>query len=257
MNMPSRLFVEVVLPAARRTAAINLVLRDRRRLPVENAVSELFSLPKIRRVGAQLIRTFWLGFTFLIILAGAGSFRFAFGHFDTANASGIVLPEQDRSSISKIVLDTLTKADQLPVAFAASVTPSPDTAELVKAAYSAIEALNRTPPSVVTPDVVEQPTAVEQPAIVEPQAAEVVRRQTKAAAAPVVRKAKIEKPKPKQPKPDAIAGKSSPAVDLKTCQLEEFEAFRYAFSLPTGCHASASGLRTGTEMPIQPRADAT
>jgi hypothetical protein len=61
-----------------------------------------------------VIRTIWLGFTFLIILAGAGSFRFAFGHFDVANASSIVLPENNRTIGLKIVQDTLTKADQLP-----------------------------------------------------------------------------------------------------------------------------------------------
>lgn len=211
--------------------------------------------------GLNVIRTFWLGFTFLIILAGAGSFRFAFGHFDTANASGIVLPEQNRAISSKVVPDTLTKADQLPVSLAASVTPSPDTAELLKAAYNAVEALNQKPPAasdvVEQPSVAEQPAIVEQPAVIEPQAADVARRRAKVAAAPAVRKARIEKPRPKQPKPDAVASKSSPAPDLKTCQLEEFEAFRYAFSLPTGCHASPSGLRTGTEMPVQPRADAT
>ena len=49
-------------------------------------------------------------------------------------------------------------------------------------------------------------------------------------------KQKSRSPKRKQPKPDAVAGKSPPAADLKACQLEEFDAFRYAFSLPTGCH---------------------
>jgi hypothetical protein len=216
--------------------------------------------------GLNVIRTFWLGFTFLIILAGAGSFRFAFGHFDTANASGIVLPEQNRTTSSKVIQDTLTKADQLPVAYA---TPAPDAEKLAKAAYSAVESLHQAPPTMVTPEFVEQQTAVEQPAaaeksaaveqpaVVEPQVPDVVRRRVKTLAPPAIRKAKIEKPRQKQPKPDVIAGKPSPATDLKTCQLEEFEAFRYAFSLPTGCHTSPSGLRTGTETPIQPRADAT
>jgi hypothetical protein len=175
-----------------------------------------------------VIRTVWLGFTFLIILAGAGSFRFAFGHFDTANASDIVLPENNRTFSAKVVQDTLTKADQLPVAYAA---PAPDAAELAKAAYDAVELLNRPLPAVATPDVVE-PT----PDVVEQQAQEpappVVRP-----APPVVRKTKIEKPKRKQPKPDAVANKPLPAADPKICQAEEFEAFRYAFNLPTGCHS--------------------
>jgi hypothetical protein len=161
-----------------------------------------------------VIRTIWLGFTFLIVLAGAGSFRFAFGHFDTANASGMVLSEHNRAVSSKVLQDTLTKADQLPVA---SVTPAaPDAAELARAASSAVELPDPTPPTMATPDVVE--------------------RQAQQTAPPIVRKAKIQKPKRKQPKPDAVAVKTPPAADLKACQIEEFDAFRYAFSLPTGCH---------------------
>lgn len=173
-----------------------------------------------------MIRTIWLGFTFLIIMAGAGSFRVAFGHFDVANASSIVLPEQNRTVGPIIVQDTLTKADQLPVAY---VAPAPDAAELAKAASSAVESLHRPLPAVVTPEVVEPaPNVVEQQA--QEPAPPVVQR------APVVRKVKVQKPKPRQPKPDAVAGKPLPAVDPKTCQVEEFEAFRFALSLPTGCH---------------------
>jgi hypothetical protein len=76
---------------------------------------------------------------FLIILAGAGSFRFAFGHFDAANASGIVVSEVDRTVGSKPVQDSLTKADRLPVV--AYALPAPDAAELAKAAYAAAELL--------------------------------------------------------------------------------------------------------------------
>jgi hypothetical protein len=46
----------------------------------------------------------------------------------------------------------------------------------------------------------------------------------------------FKNPRRKQPKPDAVASKSQPPADSKTCQLEEFDAFRWAFSLPTGCH---------------------
>ena len=159
-----------------------------------------------------MIRTIWLGFTFLIILAGAGSFRFAFGHFDTANASGVVLAEVDRTVGSKAAQDTLTKADQLPVAL---VSPASDATELARAAYIAVELLPRTSPTVVTPDVVD--------------------RHRQESAPPVVRQTRIQKPKRKQPKPDAVASKSQPAADPKACQLEEFDAVRWAFSLPTGC----------------------
>lgn len=174
-----------------------------------------------------MIRTIWLGFTFLIILAGAGSFRLAFGHFDVANASSIVLPEQNRTFGPIIVQDTLTKADQLPVAY---VAPAPDAAELAKVASSAVELLHSPMPAVATPQVVEPtPDAVEQQAQ-EPAPAVVQ-------SAPVVRKVKVQKPKPRQPKPDAVAGKPLPATDVKTCQVEEFEAFRFALNLPTGCHS--------------------
>lgn len=166
-------------------------------------------------------------------MAGAGSFRFAFGHFDVANASGIVLPEQNRTIGSKVVQDTLTKADQLSVT---SVTPAPDAAELARAAYSAVEVLHPMPQAVVTSDVVNPAPDVVELQMQEP-AAPVVRP-----APPVVRKAKLQKPKLKQPKPEAVASKSPPATDLKVCQLEEFEAFRYAFSLPTGCHKAAAAI---------------
>ena len=120
-----------------------------------------------------------------------------------------------------MVQDTLTKADQLPVAYAA---PAPDAAELAKAAFSAVESLPVAPPAMVAPDVVEQQAQEPVAPVAQP--------------APVVRKAKIQKAQRKQPKPDAVASsKSPPATDLKACQLEEFDAFRYAFSLSTGCHS--------------------
>jgi hypothetical protein len=202
--------------------AINLVLRDRQ-LPLnQNAISEVVSLCEgSGEWGLNVIRTIWLGFTFLIILAGAGSFRFAFGHFDAANASGIVVSEVDRTVGSKPVQDNLTKADRLPVV--AYAPPAPDAAELAKAAYAAAELLPRTSPAVVAPVVVDRQTIVD--------------RQPQEAAPPVVRRTRIQKPKRKQPKPDAVASKSQPLADSKTCQLEEFDAFRWAFSLPTGCHS--------------------
>ena len=80
-----------------------------------------------------------------------------------------------------------------------------------------------------TPDVVEQQAQEPAPPAVRP-------------APPVVRKAKIQKPKLKPAKPEAVASKSPLVTDLKVCQLEEFEAFRYAFSLPTGCHRAAAAI---------------
>jgi hypothetical protein len=207
---------------ARSAIAINLVLRDCQPALNQNAISEVVSLCEgSSEWGLNVIRTIWLGFTFLIILAGAGSFRFAFGHFDAANASGIVVSEVDRTVGSKPVQDNLTKADRLPVV--AYAPPAPDAAELAKAAYAAAELLPRTSPAVVTPAVVDRQTIVD--------------RQPQEAAPPVVRQTRIQKPKRKQPKPDDVASKSQPAADPKAWQLEEFDAFRWAFSLPTGCHS--------------------
>lgn len=217
------------------------MLRDRQPAPNQNAISEVVSLCEgSSEWGLNVIRTIWLGFTFLIILAGAGSFRFAFGHFDTANASGIVVSEVDRTVGSKPVQDNLTKADRLPVV--ASAPPEPDAAELAKAAYAAAELLPRTSPAVVTPAVVDRQTVVDQQTANDRQTAvdrpTVVDRRPQEVAPPVVvRQTKIQKPKRKQPKPDDVASKSQPAVDPKACQLEEFDAFRWAFSLPTGCHS--------------------
>jgi len=207
--------------ATRPAIAINLVLRDHQPALNQNAISEVVSLCEgSGEWGLNVIRSIWLGFAFLIILAGAGSFRFAFGHFDTANASGIVMSEVDRTVGAKTIQDTLTKAERLPVAYA---PPATDAAELAKAAYLAAELLPRTSPAVVTPAVVDQQTVVD--------------RRPQEAAPPVVRQTRIQKPKRKQPKPDDVASKSPPATDPKACQLEEFDAFRWAFSLPTGCHS--------------------
>jgi hypothetical protein len=190
------------------------VLRDRRPTPNQNAIFEVISLCEgSGEWGLNVIRTIWLGFTFLVILAGAGSFRFAFGHFDAANASGIVLSEVDRTVGSKTAQDTLTKAERLPVAY---VSPAPDANELARAAYLAAALLPRTSPAMATPDVID--------------------RHWQESVPPVVRQTRIQKPKRKQPKPDAVASKPEPAADPKACQLEEFDAIRWAFSLPTGCH---------------------
>jgi hypothetical protein len=161
-----------------------------------------------------VIRTIWLGFTFLVILAGAGSFRFAFGHFDVANASGIILSEVSATAGSTTAQDTLTKAERLPVT---GVSPAPNASELAKAPYISAILLPQTSFAMMTPDVID--------------------RHRQEVAPPVVRQTRIQRAKPKQPKPDAVASKSQPVADPKACQLEEFDAFRWAFSLPTGCHA--------------------
>ncbi|MEH2552159.1 hypothetical protein V1283_008804 [Bradyrhizobium sp. AZCC 2262] len=161
-----------------------------------------------------MIRTIWLGFTFLIVMAGVGSFRFAFGHFDAANASGIVHPEVDRTVDTKASQETTTKADRLRVA---SVPPAPDDTELAKTNDIAVELLSRISPAIVTPDIVS--------------------RHWPESAPPVIRHTRIQKAKRKQAKNDPIVASKPPlAAEPKACQLEEFDAFRWAFSLLTGCH---------------------
>ena len=92
-------------------------------------------------------------------MAGVGSFRFAFGHFDAANASGIVHSEVDRTVVTKPFQETLTKADRLPVVAYVSpapVSPAPDDTELAKANDVAVELLARISPAIVTPDIVSR-----------------------------------------------------------------------------------------------------
>jgi len=160
-----------------------------------------------------VIRTIWLGFIFLIVLAAAGSFRFAFGHFDAANASGMVHPKVDRTVGTKAYQETSMKADRLRVA---SVSPAPNDSEAAKSSDIAAELLSRISPAIVAPDMAG--------------------RRWHEASAYLLRPTKILKARRKQAKPEVIASKPQPAADPKACQLEEFDAFRWAFALPTGCY---------------------
>jgi hypothetical protein len=170
-----------------------------------------------------VIRTIWLGFTFLIVMAGVGSFRFAFGHFDAANASGIVHSEVDRTDVTKPSQETSTKADRLPVAYVspAPASPAPDDTELAKTNEAAVELLSRISPAIVTPDIVSRHWQESVPPVIR------LKR---------IQKAKLKQVKLKQAKAEPIASKPPLPLDPKACQLEEFDAFRWAFSLPTGCH---------------------
>lgn len=181
-----------------------------------------------------MIRTIWLGFTFLIVMAGVGSFRFAFGHFDAANASGIVHSEVDRTAVTKPFQETLTKADRLPVvayvspasislapASSAPVSPAPDDAELAKANEAAVELLARISPAITAPEIVSRNWQEAVPPVI-PQKR--------------IQKVKLKQAKLKPVKNEPVASKPPLAPDSKACQLEEFDAFRWAFSMPTGCH---------------------
>jgi hypothetical protein len=103
--------------------------------------------------GLNVIRTIWPGFTFLIVLAGVGSFRFAFGHFDAANASGIVRLEGDRTVGTKAVQDTFTNTERLRVAY---VAPAPDDVDLANVNQIPAGSLSRTSPTIVTPRIISR-----------------------------------------------------------------------------------------------------
>jgi len=165
----------------------------------------------------------------LIVMAGVGSFRFAFGHFDAANASGIVHPDIDRTVLTRPSQETLTKADRLPVVAyvspaSVSLTPvssAPDDTELAKANEAAVELLARISPAITAPELVSRNWQEAAPLVI-PQKR--------------IQKAKLKPAKLKQVKNEPIASKPPSAPDQKACQLEEFDAFRWAFSMPTGCH---------------------
>jgi hypothetical protein len=177
-------------------------------------------------------------------MAGVGSFRFAFGHFDAANASGIVHSEVDRAVVTKPFQDTLTKADRLPVVAYVSpapvpvaaispvaispapvspspVSPVPDDTELAKANEAAVELLSRISPAIVAPEIVSRHWQESVPPVA-------LQKRT--------HKAKLKPVKLKQAKAEPISIKPPLPLDPKACQLEEFDAFRWAFSMPTGCH---------------------
>jgi hypothetical protein len=160
-----------------------------------------------------VIRTIWLGFTFLIVLAGVGSFRLAFGHFDAANASIVVRSDVDRTVGTKTTQEAFTRTERLRVAYA---VPAPGDIESAKANHIPAELLSRIPPAIVTRTNVG--------------------RHWIESAAPAIRQTRNPKSKRKEPKSDAIANRSQLAAEPKICQLDEFDAVRWAFNLPTGCH---------------------
>ena len=162
-----------------------------------------------------MIRTIWLGITFLIVLAAAGSFKFAFGHFGAANASGIVRPEVSRIVAVKTVQQASTNAEPAPDANAPPAAPV--VAELTKADRFPMEWLPQTPPAIVV--MPEAPV-----------------QQLREPAAPAIRHTRAQKPKRKIVKSDVVASKDQAAAEAKPCQLEDFDGLRWAFNLPTGCH---------------------
>ena len=221
--------------------------------------------------GLNVIRTIWLGLTFLIILAAVASFRFAYGNFNAANASGISRPELNRIAIARTVHHSVANTAPLEVAY---VPPASVDAEFTKPErdLDPIEPLLRVQPAIVATSNLIPPWR-ERP----------VFETGKTKGQKIRRKdAELARPEPEQDAvepllrvPPAIAGSSSPpwrdlssfatqqkdqkirrrsakketvvdkdqvAAEPKACQLEDFDAIRWAFSLPTGCFSGTSFL---------------
>lgn len=162
--------------------------------------------------GLNVIRTIWLGFAFLIVLAGVASFRFAFGHFDTANASGIVRADVDRAVGKMAAQEAFTNIERLRVAY---VPYAPDAVESEKAEQISAGLRSRTTQMMVTPRLISRNRCDH--------------------ASRVICQTGDQKSKRNNAKIDVGATKNRSAAEPKSCQLEDFDAVRWAFNLPTGC----------------------
>lgn len=212
-----------------------------------------------------MIRTIWLGLTFLIILAAAGSFRFAYGNFDPANATGISRPESNRIVVARIVQQPVANIAPPPVAY---VPPAPADAESAKpkADLDPVEPLLRMPPAIATASSPSPPwrelTSLEAkkiktqkirrkdaefakpdqdaivpllrvpPAIVATGSSSPPSRDLSSFATPQPKDQKIRH---RNAKKEAVVDGDQAATEPKACQLEDFDAVRWAFNLPTGC----------------------
>lgn len=196
-----------------------------------------------------MIRTIWLGFTFLIVLAGVGAFRFAFGNFDAANASAIARPEVNYIVIAKSVQPASVNSEPLPAPF---VQPAPTLGDTVQIDAGKVDLTNveavkdeniwPEPPSLPALVVTGTPGPDwhEIPASESRQIGAVESRQGKPVGFPP-KKASEQRQKPDQKavrktsKKEAAVNKDQEAAESKTCQAEDFDALRWAFRLPTGC----------------------
>lgn len=158
-----------------------------------------------------MIRTIWLGLSFLIILAGVVSFRIAFGYFDVANAAGIPRLEGKLTAEIKPIKETPVKTAQLPIAYVSSATE----VQLAATNETHAEVFRQTPVAIATSRIIGR------------------ERQERAALA--IQRAGNQKAKRKLVKNDAGTDKSGLAAEPKACQLADFEALRAAFNLATGC----------------------
>jgi hypothetical protein len=183
-----------------------------------------------------VIRTVWLGLAFLVVLAGVSSFRFAFGHFDLAYASISARAEIDSGAATNTVQETLTEADRLPpLAYTASAAEPALAPEMAKADRLPVEALplaEPLPPAEPLPRLESLPRTPM--ASMKPRAGN---RQWREPVSPAVRPARNQNAKRKPAKKEAVAEKPEESAEPKACQLEDYDAVRRAFSLPTGCHS--------------------
>jgi len=240
---------------------INLVLRDRPARLNQIPESGLFSFAWDRSSewGLNVIRTIWLGFTFLIVLAGVGAFRFAFGNFDAANASAIARPEVNYIVVAKSVQLAPVNSEPLPAPF---VLPAPALADTllasdkVDAAQADVAVADPDVEAVKDENVWPEPPSQALPALVatgrpgpdwrdasalgpkrltatDPRQAKPVEIRQKQTSEP--RQKLDQKAVRKSSKKESVVNKDLETAEPKTCQAEEFDGLRWAFKLPTGC----------------------
>ena len=213
-----------------------------------------------------MIRTIWLGLTFLIILAAVASFRFAYGNFNAANASGISRPELNRIAIARTVHHSVANTAPAyvpPASVDAEFTkPEPDLdpiAPLLRVPPAIVATSNLSPPlrerwSFETRKTKGQKIARKDVELAEPEqdAVEPLLRVPPAIAgssSPPWRnlssfaiQQKDQKIRRRSAKKETVVDKDQVAAEPKACQLEDFDAIRWAFSLPTGCFSGTSFL---------------
>jgi hypothetical protein len=163
-----------------------------------------------------MVRTVWLGLSFLVILGGVVSFRIAFGYFDVANAASP--PRLERKLIAEIkpmqdkpMQEMPVEPPQSPIADVSSATK----VELAAVNEAHAELVQQTPAAIAT--------------------SRINGRHGQERATPVIQRPANQKAKRKLAKSDASTDKSVLATEPKACQLADFEALRATFNLPTGC----------------------
>jgi len=238
------------MPGREEPIVINLVLRDRPAQLNQNPESGLLSCAWDRSSewGLNVIRTFWLGFIFLIVLAGVGSFRLAFGNFDAANASAISRP--DYIVVARSAQPSSLNTEPLPAPFG---LPAPTLAETTVNDTSEVDAAE-SDTAVKDENIWPELPPQTLPALVatgnpgpdwrDASALEPRQRTEHSQPRPAgPRQKKMSEPQQrtdqkavrKPLKKEAVVNKDQESAEPKTCQADDFDALRWAFKLPTGC----------------------